>query len=101
MRVELPHTRNKKFKYRSSLRKLIRKLRIFFTNENVCKKSKALVAFLSNQKIGGQLGLLPHSFFSQNLPINLQLINMQILFDYLCAESQDQNIALIPKTSRN
>ena len=39
--------------YRSLLRKLIRKLRVLFTNKNVCKKLKVLVAFLSNQKIGG------------------------------------------------
>ena len=43
----------KTYEYRSSLRKLIRKLRIFFTNENVCKKLKVLVAFLSNQKLEG------------------------------------------------
>ena len=53
----------KAYKYRSSLRKLIRKLRIFVTYENVCKKFKVIVAFLSNQKIGGHLGLLPRSFF--------------------------------------
>ena len=53
----------KTYEYRSSLRKLIRKLRIFFTNENVRKKLKVIVAFLSNQKIGGQLGFLPRSFF--------------------------------------
>ena len=46
--VEPPHTRNKTYEYRSSLRKLILKLRIFFTKENVCKKLKVLVAFLSN-----------------------------------------------------
>ena len=59
----------KTYEYRSSLRKLIRKLLIIFTNENGCKKLKVLVAFLSNQKIGGQLAssLAP---FSQNLPIN-------------------------------
>ena len=49
--------------YRSSLWKLICKLRISFTNKNIHKKLKVLVAFLSNQKIGGQLGLLPRSFF--------------------------------------
>ena len=43
----------KTYEYRSLLRKLIRKLRIFFTNENVCKKLKVLVAFLSSQKLGG------------------------------------------------
>ena len=53
----------KTYEYRSLLRKLIRKLRIFFTNENVCKKLKVLVAFLSSQKLGGQLGLLLRFFF--------------------------------------
>ena len=62
-RGEPPDIRNKTYEYRSALRKLIRKLRILFTNENVRKKVKVLVAFLSNQKIGGQLGLLPRSFF--------------------------------------
>ena len=38
-------------------------LRISLTNENVCKKLKVVVAFLSNQKIGGQLGLLLRFFF--------------------------------------
>ena len=55
----------KTYEYRSSLRKLIRKLRISFTNENVRKKLKVLVALLSSQKIGGKLGLLPTSFFSK------------------------------------
>ena len=40
----------KTYDNRSSLRKLIRKLRIFFTNGNVRGKLKVLVAFLSNQK---------------------------------------------------
>ena len=56
------------YEHRSSLRKLIRKLRIFYTNKSVRRKLKVLVAFLSNQKIGGQLSLLPHLFFSQNRP---------------------------------
>ena len=43
----------KTYEYKSSLRNLIRKLRIYFTNENIRKKLKVLVAFLSNQKIGG------------------------------------------------
>ena len=53
----------KTYEYRSSLRKLVRKLRIVFTNENARKKLKFLIAFLSNQKDGRQLGLLPRSFF--------------------------------------
>ena len=52
--------------YRSSLRKLICKLCVSFTNKNIRKQLKVLAAFLSNQKTGGQLGLLPRSFFSQN-----------------------------------
>ena len=40
----------KKYKYRSSLRKLIRNLSVFVTNKNVRKKnSKVLVALLSNR----------------------------------------------------
>ena len=42
----------KTYEYRSSLRKFIRKLRIFFTYENVRKKFK-VNAFLSNQKLEG------------------------------------------------
>ena len=39
---ETSHIRNKKtYEYRSLLRKLIRKLRISFTKENVCKKLKS------------------------------------------------------------
>ena len=53
----------KRTEYRSSLSKLTRKLRIYFTNKNVRKKLKVLVAFLSNQNMGEQLGLLPCSFF--------------------------------------
>ena len=48
---------------KSSLRKLIYKLCISFTNEKIRKKLKVLVAVLINQKIGGQLGFLPRSFF--------------------------------------
>ena len=56
----------KTYKYKSSLRKLILKLRISFTNKNVCKKLNVRVAFLSNQKPGGGgLGLLHRSFFPE------------------------------------
>ena len=48
---------------KSSLRKLIHKLRISFTNKKIRKKFKVLVAFIINQNIGGQLGFLPRSFF--------------------------------------
>ena len=34
--------------YRSSLRKLVGMFRVFFTNKNIRKKLKVLVAFLSN-----------------------------------------------------
>ena len=48
---------------KSSLRKLIYKLRISFINKKIHKKLEVLVAFLINQKIGGQLGFIPRSFF--------------------------------------
>ena len=69
-RGEFPHIYNKTYKYRSLLHKLICKLCIFFTNENV-KKLKVLFAFLSNQKIGGQLGFLPLSFFLKIFQLKL------------------------------
>ena len=51
----------KTYEYISSLRKLIRKLRLFFTHQNVRKKIiKSSSCLLSNQKIGGRL---PLSFF--------------------------------------
>ena len=50
---------------------LIRKLRIFFAHENVRKKLKVLVAFLTNQKIQGQLGLLPRSIFLKMFRLKL------------------------------
>ena len=43
----------KTYERRSSLRKSVRKLRIFFSNENVRKKLKVLVAFLNNQETEG------------------------------------------------
>ena len=76
----------KAYEYRSSLRKLICKLHLFFTNENVRKKLKVLVAFLSNQKIGGQLDLFSHPFFIKIVRSKLweshlaEKINMQISF---------------------
>ena len=71
-----------------------------FTNKNVRKKLKVLVAFLSNQKIGGQLGLLPRSFFSQNRPIKTMRkpfsqknkLICKFPFNYSCLESQSQNM---------
>ena len=75
----------KTWEYKSSLRKLICKLRISFTNKNIRKKLKVLVAFLTNQKIGGQLGFLPR-FFLKIIPSKLweshlaKKIHMQISF---------------------
>ena len=43
---------------------------ISFTNENIRKKLKVLVALLSTQKIGGQLGPLPPHFFSKSFDQN-------------------------------
>ena len=71
---------------KSSLRKLIYKLRISFTNKKIRKNLKVLVAFLINQKIGGQLGFLPRSFFLKIIRSKLweshlaKKINMQISF---------------------
>ena len=45
---------------------------ISFTNEKIRRKLKALVDFLINQKIEGQLGLLPHSFFSKSFDQNYE-----------------------------
>ena len=64
------------------------------------KKLKVLVAFLSNQKIGGGGTRLPPSLlFSQNLPIKTmrnpfsqKKLVWKFRFNYLCAESQDQNM---------
>ena len=56
---------NKNMRIKKFLRKLIYKLRIYFTNKKIPKKLKALVAFLFNQKIGGQLGFLSALFFSK------------------------------------
>ena len=44
----------------------IHKLRTSFTNENFRKKLKVLAAFLSTQKVGGQLGLPLLSFFQNH-----------------------------------
>ena len=43
-----------------------------FTYENVRKKLEVIVAFLSNQKIGGQLGLLSRSFVSKSSDLNYE-----------------------------
>ena len=62
---------------------------ISFTNKKIRKKLKVLGAFLINQKIGGQLGFLPRSFFYQNHSMKIMRkpfsrkkikLNMQISF---------------------
>ena len=63
---------NKNMRIKNSLRKLIYKLRISFTNKKIRKKLKVLVAFLINQKIGGQLGFLPAIFFSKSFDQNYE-----------------------------
>ena len=87
------------YEYRSSLRKLICKLCIFFTNKNVRSKLKILVAFLSNRRIEGQLDLVSHPF-SQNRLIKTKrkpfsktkIIIRKFRFDYSFAEGQNKNI---------
>ena len=44
---------NKNMRIKNSLRKLVYKLCISFTNKKIRKKLKVLVAFFINQKIGG------------------------------------------------
>ena len=63
---------NKNMRIKNSLRKLVYKLRISFTNKKIRKKLKVLVAFFINQKIGGQLGFLPRSFFSKSFDQNYE-----------------------------
>ena len=61
----------KTWEYKSSLRKLIYKLRISFANKNIRIKLEILFAFLSNKKIGGQLSFLRRSFlFSKSFDQN-------------------------------
>ena len=88
----------KTWEYKSSLRRLIYKLRISFTNKNIRKKFKVLVAFLSSQKIGGQLGFLPRSFFLKIVRSKLwesHLAKKKIYkfhFNYSSAKSQNQSM---------
>jgi len=98
----------KRTEYRSSLSKLTRKLRIYFTNKNVRKKLKVLVAFLSNQNMGEQLGLLPCSFFLKVIWSKLwenhltnKKINMQISFKLFLRGEPKSKHALIQKRSEN
>ena len=44
---------NKNMRIKNSLRKLVYKLRISFTNKKIRKKLKVLVAFFINQKLEG------------------------------------------------
>ena len=64
----------KTYEYKSSLRKLTRKLSISFTNKNVRKKLKVLVVFLSNQNIGGRATRSPSPllFFSKSFGQNYE-----------------------------
>ena len=77
------------WEYKSSLRKLIYKLRKSFTNKNIRKELKVLVAFLINQKIGGQIGFLPRSFFLKTIP---SIKKCKFRFNYSSAESINQNM---------
>ena len=85
---------------KSSLRKLIYKLRISFKNKKIRKKLKVLVAFLINKKIGGQQGFLPHSFFLEIIRSKLWESHLakkkkkkcKFRFNYSFAESQNQNM---------
>ena len=94
------------WEYKNSLRKLIYELRKSFTNKNIRKKLKILVAFLINQKIGGQLGFLPRSFF-------LKIIRSKLWESHLAKKKNANFFLIIPlwrakiktcidsKTSRN
>jgi len=70
----------KTYEYRNSLHKLTRKLQISFTNKNIRKKSKVLVAFLSNQNIGWQQGHPTKNLFTEkNEPEVIILFCMNML----------------------
>ena len=60
---------------------------MFFININVRKKLKVLVAFLSNQKIEGQLSLLPHSFF-------LKIVRSKLRKSHLAKQKKNANFVL-------
>ena len=61
---------NKNMRIKNSLRKLVYKLRVSFTNKKIRKKLKVLVPSFINQKIEGQLGFLPRSFFPKSFDQN-------------------------------
>ena len=63
---------SKNMRIKNCLRKLVYQLRISFTNKKIRKKLKVLVVFFINQKIGGQLGFLPRSFFSKSFDQNYE-----------------------------
>ena len=76
---------------------LIYKLRISFTNKNIRKILKVLVAFLSNQKIGGHLVSSPAPFFSKSFDQNYKKAiqpkkKCKFHFNYSSAESHNQNM---------
>ena len=84
-------------KYRNSLRKLIRKVRMFITNRKVRKEIENQVAFLSNRKLEGNLASSP-TFFFQNHSIKTvrkpfsQKKICKFCFNYSCAVSQNKNM---------
>ena len=87
---------------KNSLRKLIYKLRISFTNKKIRKKLKVLVAFLINQKIGGQLGFLSRSFFLKIIRSKLWESHLakkkNNIYKFLCGEPKSKHV-LIQKRS--
>ena len=93
----------KTWEYKSSLRKLIYKLCKSFTNKNIRKKLKVLVAFFSNQKIGGYLGFLSRFFFLNIIRSKLwesHLAKKKISFQlFLCGEAKSKH-ALIQKVQK-
>ena len=77
---------NKNMRIKNSLRKLVYKLRISFTNKKIRKKLKVLVAFLINQQIGGQLGFLHCSFF-------LKIIRSKLWESHLAKKKKKMQIS--------
>ena len=61
----------KTYEYRSSLHKPTCKLRISFTNKNVLKKLKVLVAFLNSQKLEGNQASSLSPFFLKIVRLEL------------------------------
>ena len=80
----------------------------YFTNKKIRKNLKVLAAFLINQKIRGQLGFLPGSFFYQNHSIKTMRKPFsqkkkkicKLRFNYSSAESQNQNMHLFKNVQK-